>query len=168
MKRKIEDQLTKFKDHLIKFEGPVRVHMVQSAIRLPQNLHILLKKAGGERGMGDEIRRRLEASFAAEKIQANPKTRELVDAISSCARETARYYGSWSEDAFAFGVLKACVNMLLAHYQPEGDAAPKPNPTKMADLLFAPDHSVADVSRLLVNDWMSDREKRALEDQTES
>ena len=50
--------------------------MVQSAIRLPRSLHERLKKAGGERGMGEEIRRRLEASFEAEKPRADPKTRD--------------------------------------------------------------------------------------------
>ena len=164
MKRKTEYPMIKTeKDYVVHVKKEHAV-MVQSAIRLPQILHVLLKRAGGERGMGEEIRRRLEASFAAEKLSANPKTHELVDAIASCARETTRYYGSWSEDAFAFGVLKACINMLLTHYQPEGDAAPKPNPSKMADLLFAPGHSVADISRLLVNDWISNREKRALGD----
>jgi len=138
--------------------------MVQSAIRLPRSLHVLLKKAGGERGMGEEIRRRLEASFDAEKTPTNPKTRELFDAISSIAEETTRFYGSWSEDAFAFEVLKASLHLLLTHYQPKGDGAPKPNPTKLADLFFDPDHSIADISRLFVNAWMSDRAKRKLED----
>lgn len=57
--------------------------MVQSAVRLPRSLHERLKKAGGERGMGEEIRRRLEASFEAEKAPNDPKTRKLLDAISS-------------------------------------------------------------------------------------
>ena len=64
--------------------------MVQTAVRLPQSLRDRLSKAGGERGMGEEIRRRLEASFEAEKAPADPKTRELLDAISSCAEEIAR------------------------------------------------------------------------------
>jgi hypothetical protein len=150
----------------------VRVHlkkdaggMVQSAIRLPKNLHVWLKDAGGERGMGEEIRRRLEASFAAENLSANPKTQGFVDAIACCAEETTRYYGSWSEDPFAFGVLKACVEMLLKLYQPQADANPKPKPSTTADLLFAPNHSVADISRLLVKDWISKQEKRTLGDE---
>ena len=61
--------------------------MVQSAIRLPRSLHERLKKAGGDRGMGEEIRRRLEASFEAERSPADPKTRELLDAVASCAEE---------------------------------------------------------------------------------
>ena len=72
--------------------------MVQTAVRLPQSLRDRLSKAGGERGLGEEIRRRLEASFEAEKAPADPKTRELLDAIASCAEEIARDFGSWSED----------------------------------------------------------------------
>ena len=138
--------------------------MIQSAIRLPRNLHERLKKAGGERGMGEEIRRRLEASFDAEKAPANPKTRELLDAISSFAEETARDYGNWSEDAFAFEVLKACVNMLLAHYQPKGKPVPNPKPDGLAGMLFAPDHSLKVISGLLVSAWIKDQPKRAFAD----
>ncbi len=54
-------------------------NMIQSAVRLPQSLHQRLKKAGGERGMGEEIRRRLEASFDVEaKAPGDPKTREIL------------------------------------------------------------------------------------------
>ena len=81
--------------------------MIQSAIRLPRSLHERLKKAGGARGMGEEIRRRLEASFAAEaEVPNDPKTRELLEAISFLARQANNYFGSWFEDAFAFQVLK--------------------------------------------------------------
>jgi hypothetical protein len=65
--------------------------MVQSAVRLPQGLHDRLKKAGGERGMGEEIRRRLEASFDAEKVPADQRTAELLDAISAVSDETTSY-----------------------------------------------------------------------------
>jgi hypothetical protein len=135
--------------------------MAQSALRLPRSLHDRLKKAGGERGMGEEIRRRLEASFAAEKASTNPKTRELLDAISSIADEVTGYYGNWAEDAFAAEVLKACVDLLMTHDRPKGDAAPHPVPNSPADLLFAPEHSMEQISRLLVSAWIRDRAKRA-------
>lgn len=115
--------------------------MVQSAIRLPRSLHQRLKKEGGERGMGEEIRRRLETSFEAESPPADPSTQELLDAISSCAEGIAVDYGSWAEDPFAFAVLRVCVSMLLTHFQPEGEPVPKPKPDGMADLIFGRDHS---------------------------
>ena len=135
--------------------------MIQSAVRLPQGLHDRLKKAGGERGMGEEIRRRLEASFNAEKVPADQSTAELLDAISAVSAETTSYYGRWSENAFAFEVLKACVNMLWSYYQPKGAPAANPNPDSAADLLFGPDHSLKDISRTIVSGWISDRAKRA-------
>jgi hypothetical protein len=135
--------------------------MVQSAVRLPRSLHERLKKVGGDRGMGEEIRRRLEASFEAEKIPPDQSTRELLDAISAFAGETTRYYGGWSKNAFSFEVLKACVNMLWSHFDPKGEPVAVPNPDSAADLLFAPDHSLKDISRTIVNGWISDRAKRA-------
>src|SRR5690242_19884682 len=110
--------------------------MVQSAIRLPQSLHQRLKKAGGDRGMGEEIRRRLEASFDAEKTPANPKMIYLLDAISSCAEEITNDFGSWSEDPFAFEVLKGCVNLLLMRFQPKGKPVANLKPDSMAAWLF--------------------------------
>jgi hypothetical protein len=142
--------------------------MAQSALRLPRSLHDRLKKSGGERGMGEEIRRRLEASFDAEKASANPKLRELLDAIASFAGDVTGYYGNWAEDAFAFEVLKACVNLLMTHDRPKGEAVPHPDPDSAADLLFAPEHSMEQISRLLVGAWIRDRAKRAFADEENS
>jgi hypothetical protein len=115
--------------------------MVQTAVRLPQSLRDRLSKAGGERGLGEEVRVRLEASFEADKAPADPRTRELLDAISSCVERIAVDYGSWAEDPFAFAVLRVCVSMLLTHFQPEGEPVPKPKPDGMADLIFGRDYS---------------------------
>ncbi len=113
--------------------------MIQSAVRLPRSLHERLKKAGGERGMGEEIRRRLEASFDAERVPSDPKTRELLEAISFVARQATNHFGSWSDDAFAFKVLKLGVDRLLKHYQPKNDPAlAKPNPTVSGRTIFGP------------------------------
>jgi hypothetical protein len=133
--------------------------MTQSAVRLPRSLHDRLKKAGGERGMGEEIRRRLEASFG--NVPQNAGTRELIDAISFSDQELVRDFGSWSEDPFAFEVLRACVNMLLAFKQPKGEPVPAPVPDGLADLLYAENPSAEDVSRFLVGSWIRDQPKRA-------
>ena len=137
------------------------MEMFQSAVRLPKNLHDQLKKAGGERGMGEEIRRRLEASFQAEKDHADPTTRELLEAISRMADEASLFYGHWSEDAFAFEVLKECVNMLWAYYQPKGEPTANPNPDSAADILFSQEPSAKEVSQAIVYGWQNDRAKRA-------
>jgi hypothetical protein len=135
--------------------------MTQSAVRLPRSLHERLKKAGGNRGMGDEIRRRLEASFDAEKIPGNPDTRELINAITFTDEELVRDFGSWSNDRFAFEVFRVSVNALLKHYEPEGEAVPAPNPDGLAVLLFADNPSAEDVGRFLVGAWIRDQPKRA-------
>jgi hypothetical protein len=135
--------------------------MVQSAIRLPRMLHERLKKAGGQRGMGEEVRRRLEASFDAENTATHPKTIYLLSAISSCADKIASDYGNWSEDAFAFEVLKECVNILLMHFKPTGEPVPKPKPGSLVATLFGSAQPRPDeVSRLYVHSWRSSDAKR--------
>jgi hypothetical protein len=134
--------------------------MVQSAVRLPRSLHETLKKAGGDRGMGDEIRRRLESSFAAEKNLENPNTRELINAISFSDEELVRDFGSWSKDRFAFEVFRESVNALLKQYEPKGELIPVPNPDGMAEILFGENPSAEDVSRFLVGTWIRDQPKR--------
>jgi hypothetical protein len=133
--------------------------MVQTAVRLPQSLRDRLSKEGGERGLGEEIRQRLEASFAAETDKVSPKTRELLDAMSSFAREVEMYYGDPASDPFAADVLKACVDLLMTRDRPSGEAIP--HPTEAADIVFSPDHTVEAVSRVLVSGRMSERARRA-------
>jgi hypothetical protein len=136
--------------------------MMQSAIWLPRELRERLKRAGGERGMGEEIRRRLKASFDAEEADDNPKTRELLDAIYLFADQTAIYYGDWSEDPFAFEVLKACIDLLLADGRPKGEAAP--HPTETAEIVFAPDHSAKQASQVFMSLWKSHQAKQAADE----
>ena len=132
--------------------------MIQSAVRLPRRLHERLKKVGGEGGMGEEIRHRLERSFDEEDVERrDPKTRELLGAVSFVAGQTTSFFGSWSKDAFAFQVLKATVDLLLKHYQPEGD--PKPNPTGLGEIIFGKNRenenlSPEEVSRTVVSLWL--------------
>jgi hypothetical protein len=139
--------------------------MVQSAVWLPRDLHQRLKRTGGKRGMGEEIRRRLEESFEAEKPAANPKTQELLDAIAFVVGKTDFYYGNWSEDAFAFEVLRACVDLLLTAYQPKGEAAPRaiPKPDTVAALFFGDNESPKDIGRYIIGELMHARSERARE-----
>jgi hypothetical protein len=143
MKRKIEDGMT------------------QSAIWLPREWRERLKREGGERGMSEEIRRRLKASFDAEEAPDNPKTRELLDAISFAAGLTAFYYADWSKDPFSFEVLKRCVDFLVTDHRPKGEPVPKPTPWAAA--IFDPDTSPNDVSRVIMHLWKSQMAKPAAE-----
>ncbi len=96
--------------------------MRQSALRLPNDLHEKLVAAGGSRGMGEEIRRRLEASFDAEpKLKTTDRrTGELLEAIAHLA-DTIALDAEWHADRFAFEVFRTAVDTILAHYQPEGE-----------------------------------------------
>jgi hypothetical protein len=119
-------------------------------LRLPRDLHERLKKAGGERGLSEQIRRRLEASLVTEASADDPKTRDLVAGVAQIANEASRYYRRWHEDPHTFAIVQVGIDLLLASYRPKGDPVPTPNPDNLADLLWAPEHAPEDVARALV------------------
>ena len=95
--------------------------MIQTAVRLPQSLRERLSSAGGEGGLGEEIRRRLEASFDAEAgAPVDPKTRELLDEIEQVAMSLEE---PWHANRFAFDVFKAAIIERLARHEPSSEAA---------------------------------------------
>jgi hypothetical protein len=98
--------------------------MIQSAVRLPRSLHERLKKEGGRRGMGEEIRRRLEYAFAAAGTSSDAITDELLAETNDIARDLSRY-GLWHADRHAFDVFKSAVNALLSNHQPRGEPKPE-------------------------------------------
>jgi hypothetical protein len=67
-----------------------RTETVQTAVRLPRDMHERLKQSPD--GVSDEIRRRLEQSFAhdAAKEAQDPKTRELADDVTWLADAITR------------------------------------------------------------------------------
>ncbi len=139
--------------------------MVQSAVWLPRELHQLLKRAGGERGMGEEIRKRLEKSFEAEKIPKEPSRHKLSLAVGFIATKAARYFGDWSEDRFSFEVLKAGVNLWLTANQPEGEPVMKPNPNREPfDAYFDPSSTPENIARSILANltWLREEEKRQM------
>jgi hypothetical protein len=64
---------------------PLADDSTQTSLRLPKKLHDQLLAAAGDRGLGDEIRSRLEASFLPETREIDPPTQRLMSAISSIA-----------------------------------------------------------------------------------
>src|SRR5262245_35369871 len=74
-------------------------NMIQTALWLPRAMHEQLKKTGGDRGLGDEIRRRLQASFDEEQVDAT--THELLDAIEQIERNLS-LDEPWHTDRFTF------------------------------------------------------------------
>lgn len=104
--------------------------MHQTALRLPHVLYERLRKIGDKQGggAGEEIRKRLEASFERDAAEArDPKLwalRELVaDLAGQLELETD---GPWHSNPFAFQAFRSGVMALLDQMQPEGKpTAPK-------------------------------------------
>src|SRR5262249_53892822 len=66
---------------------------MQTSLRLPRELHDRLAMAAGDKGIGEEIRRRLEASFASEPpTVSDPRFADLLSAIGYTASAAARMY----------------------------------------------------------------------------
>jgi hypothetical protein len=98
-------------------------NMIQTALWLPRDMHEKLKKDGGERGLGEEIRRLLEASVEAAQTPSDEITSELLDQIKEIANFSLQE--RWYADRFAFDVFKAAINALLSSHQPSGEVKPE-------------------------------------------
>jgi hypothetical protein len=96
-------------------------NMIQTALWLPREMHEQLKKEGGERGLGDAIRLRLQGSFHAQQLPRDDTTQTLLEAIREIARQLA-VVEPWHANRFAFDVFKAAIGQLLAIYQPSSEA----------------------------------------------
>jgi len=120
--------------------------MVQTAVRLPQSLRDRLSNAGGERGLGEEIRRRLEASFDAEaEASVDPKTSELLDEIKRIALNMP-LDEPWHADRDAYEVFEAAIKAVLSKYQPSNKA---PASTSRLHAMYGPDAKAETVGRIL-------------------
>jgi hypothetical protein len=116
----------------------------------PELRERLVAAAAGDRPIGEEIRRRLEASFAVPAI--DPKTAELVGAIVHIADGVQRDYAPWHKDRFAFEALKHAFAKVLRIFEPQGEPVVKFNPTGLARLIYygADDPEVASGSQAAV------------------
>jgi hypothetical protein len=121
---------------------------VQTSLRLPAAMYEALSKAATERGtgIGEEIRARLEESFALEVRE--PEIRQFAEAIIQAARHIEPSYGSWCKDPFAFAVFKVAINTLLTYFRPKGEPVPPPpDPDGLADTFFGPTPSLETARR---------------------
>lgn len=88
--------------------------MIQTALWLPREMHEQLKKAGGERGLGEEIRSRLSASFdVKQRPSGDPHTDLLLDLIKRIALKLS-VDGEWWFSRTSFDAFKASINHLLS------------------------------------------------------
>jgi hypothetical protein len=98
-------------------------NMIQTAVWLPHSMYDDLKRASGERGLGDEIRRRLEISLKEDQSLLDIKTTQFKQAITR-VDVNMPFAERWHADRLAFEVFKAAINDLLSEYQPKSEVQP--------------------------------------------
>jgi hypothetical protein len=96
-------------------------NMIQTALWLPRDMHEVLKNAGGERGLGEEIRRRLDFALSAAQTRGDHATDELLDQIKDIARDLSRDE-PWYANRFVFDVFKSAIDALLLSHRPNSEA----------------------------------------------
>lgn len=146
---------------------PLADELVQSSVRLPRLLFDQLQQSNDERGgrgVSEEIRDRLEASFKPKPTEetSDPKTWELLDAVNYVATNIRSWYGPWWENRFAFDVLKEAINRILTQrFQPKGEPVAKPGP--LAEIVFSEGDHLKDkdtMGRMVAAIWLSSNPKR--------
>ena len=131
-------------------------NMIQTALWLPRGMHAQLKEAGGDRGLGEEIRRRLEIALKADQGR-DETTAELMDAITR-VRVNIPVGENWHGDRLAFEVFKSAINHLLSEYQPSSEVLQE-SMNKLQDK-YGKDANAETVGRILASAaLMSSRDK---------
>ena len=124
-------------------------NMLQTALWLPRDMHARLKEAGGDRGLGDEIRRRLQASFGVEKRPPDPVTDLLLDLIKRTALNLS-LEDAWWADRFAFDVFKTAINELLSDLDTiVGSHRRQPGAMSKLQARYGPDEKPETIGRIL-------------------
>jgi hypothetical protein len=119
---------------------------------MPAELYGRLQAAAGERSVGEEIRRRLEASFAGTPSAADPKTHALLSAVARIARELPHWYADWHADPFSFVAFRKAVDKVLMARRPAGDLErpeAKPNPEGLAVIVLHDEKNPEEVAGML-------------------
>jgi hypothetical protein len=130
--------------------------MIQTAVWLQRDMHERLKRAGGERGLGDEIRRRLQSTIDAEQQRRDPITELLVDLIRKMTSALADGNKTWSDDQWASETLKDAAGILILKLclsSQEGKQSAQPAPTLLEKLQakYGPNMKPENTGRLLAD-----------------
>ena len=128
-------------------------NMIQTALWLPRDVHEELKKEGGERGLGDEIRRRIRLSFDFEDTRRDKTTRELLGEIEQVALSMS-LDEPWHANRFAFDVFKAAINELISSHEPSSEA---PETVAKLQAVYGPDEKPETIGRILARVFISKR-----------
>jgi hypothetical protein len=124
-------------------------NMIQTALWLPRGMHEKLKEAGGERGLGEEIRRRLEISLKEDQSLLDKKTTRFKQAITRVELNMPFDKERWHADRLAFEVFKAAINDLLSAYQPKSDV--QPGSVAKLEARYGKDAKAETVGRILAH-----------------
>jgi hypothetical protein len=128
-------------------------NMTQTALWLPRETHDQLKKAGGERGLGEEIRRRLqflEFIVGVEQQPRDPSTDLLLNLIGRTARNLAADEPWWS-NRITLDVFKLAINELLSDlFSTLGSKTEPPETLAKLQSKYGPGATPETISRMLV------------------
>jgi hypothetical protein len=109
----------------------------QTTIRLSSGTYDILADTAqlNGRSVGEEMRRRLEASFSSSHSpDVDVKTRELLDVIAAMAADLENSFPAWHADAGSYQAFARALVRWLRRYEPLGDASLKPK--SGTELLF--------------------------------
>ncbi len=94
------------------------------SFRISRELFDRLYQAAAGRSVSEEIRHRLEASFASE-ASSDEETQQLTKMIGDAASMLARLYlPTWHQAPVVFIRFKRTVEILIEYFKPEGDPSP--------------------------------------------
>ena len=113
---------------------------VQTSLRMPEELRDRLARAATEKGhgIGEEIRQRLEMSF--EGFSVDEKTGRLLATIGFVTQFVDQNCAPWNQNPFAFALVKAAIETLLAQYRPNGEIErPKRDESRATSMFFEHD-----------------------------
>jgi hypothetical protein len=88
-------------------------NMRQTAVWLPRDVHDRLKKEGGERGLGDEIRRRLQYALEVAETPVD----EITDDVLHQIKDVLRDHPEWHADHFVYDVVRGAIDVILSMHQ---------------------------------------------------
>ncbi len=127
--------------------------------RISPELRERLAAAAGDRPIGEEIRRRLEASFAPSAAGSDdPKTGELAAAIVKAANQLRSLNAPWHADTFSHAAFKHAIGKVLDAEQPPREG--KVNPEGLgARLFWKDDVTPAEVGNMVAAIVISDLRK---------
>jgi hypothetical protein len=101
----------------------------QTSLRMPEELRERLAQAAtaAGRSMGEEIRRRLEASFGSAPAAEDQQTSDVLFLAGKAAEYVARRYAlAWHQDRYAGEAFAAAVRAFITDRLPPGDPVPPP------------------------------------------